>query len=409
MKNSSLKPGPLDGIRILDLTSVMMGPYCTQVLADMGADVIKIEAPAGDTSRGVPPFRDSGTGSQFRSMHRGKRGIVIDLQKPDGLTAFMDLVGTADVVVHSMRPQAVAKLGIAYADLVAANPSIICCNFLGFGRGGPYAGGAAYDDIIQACSGLVMLQDELLGEPNYIPTVLADKVTGLTGVYAILAALLHRDRTGEGQDVDVPMFETLTSFVLIEHLAGQGFEPPIGRPVYPRVVTPSRKPFRTADGYLAVLVYNDKQWRRFAELAGRPELIDDPRYATLTARSNNVLEWNGTVAEILATRTNQEWMQLLWAADIPAMRLNRTDDLFTDPHLAEVNFFQLVDDPVDGTMRFPKPPVQFSRTPGGFDRAGPLLGEHTVEILREAGIDESRITAMLANGSIAQPERPPRA
>lgn len=401
MTTASRKPGPLSGFRILDLTSVMMGPYCTQVLADMGADVIKIEAPGGDTSRGVPPARNSGDSAQFRSLNRGKRGVVIDLQHPDGRAALLDLARTADAVVQSMRPRAVAKLGIGYTELAEVNPSIVYCNLLGFGRGGPYDGTAAYDDIIQACSGLVMLQNELLGEPQYMPTVLADKVTGLTGAYAVLAALLHRERTGEGQEVDVPMFETMASFVLVEHLSGQGFEPPLSRPVYQRVVTPSRKPFRTADGHLAVLVYNDKQWSRFAQIAGRPELIDDPRFATLTARSHNVADWNGTVGEILAGRSSDEWMQVLGEAGIPAMRLNRTDDLFTDPHLSEVGFFQTIDDPVDGRMRFPGAPVHFSRTPGGFDRAGPLLGENTVQTLREAGFDDARIQALLDSGAIA--------
>lgn len=394
------KRGPLSGMRVLDLTSVMMGPYCTQVLADMGADVIKIESPEGDSSRAVPPARASGNGSQFRSLNRGKKGVVIDMKKPDGRAAFLDLARTADAVVQSMRPQAVAKLGIGYEEVAAVNPSIVCCNLLGFGRGGPYDGMAAYDDIIQACSGLVMLQNELLGEPQYMPTVLADKVTGLTGVYAVLAALLHRERTGEGQEVDVPMFETMTSFVLVEHLAGQGFEPPLGRPVYPRVVAPSRKPFRTADGHLAVLVYNDRQWCRFAEIAGRPDLIDDPRFAGLRARSQNIDAWNGVVGEILATRSSDEWMQVLGEAGVPAMRLNRTDDLFTDPHLDAVGFFRLIEDPTDGKLRFPGAPVRFGRTPGGFDRAGPLLGEHTVQTLRDAGFDEERIQALLASGAV---------
>jgi crotonobetainyl-CoA:carnitine CoA-transferase CaiB-like acyl-CoA transferase len=366
----------------------------------MGADVIKIEAPGRDSGRLVAPLGPSGDSPIFRSLNRGKRGVVIDLARPEGREAVLDLARTADVVVQSMRPAAVAKLGIGYEAVAAARPSIVYCNLLGFGRGGAYEGAAAYDDIIQACSGLVMLQKEMLGEPRYMPTIVADKVSGLTAAYAVLAALLHRERTGEGQEIDVPMFETMASFVLVEHIAGRGYEPPTGRAVYQRVVTPSRRPFKTADGHLAVLVYNDKQWRRFAEIAGRPELIGDPRFATLTARSANVSEWNRVVGDILAARASDEWMRVLGEAGIPAMRLNSTDDLFSDPHLREVGFFQLIDDPVDGRMRFPGAPVRFKRTPGGFERAAPLFGEHTVQTLREAGFDEKRIEALLASGAV---------
>lgn len=392
------RSGPMAGIRILDLTAVMMGPYCTQAFSDMGAEVIKVEAPDGDSSRTIPPCKDSGNGGIFTSLNRGKRGIVLDLQQPAGRDACLDLARTCDVFIHSMRPRAIERLGLDYAALARANPAIVYCNLLGFGRHGRYSGLAAYDDAIQAISGLASLQEELVGHAAYIPTVLADKVTGMTAIYAVLAALLHRERSGEGQEIDVPMFETMASFVLVEHLCGAAFDPPIGRPVYPRVMTRSRKPFATRDGKLAVLVYNNKQWVAFARLAGRDDLIDDPRFRTLPDRSRNLDAWNEAVAEVIATRTTAEWIDLLAQAGVPAMPVNSTEALFSDPHLKDVGFFKTLDHPVDGKLCLPGFPVAFSRTPGGFDTPAPEQGADTKDVLREAGFSAERIAALEAGG-----------
>jgi crotonobetainyl-CoA:carnitine CoA-transferase CaiB-like acyl-CoA transferase len=388
----------MSGIRVLDLTSVLMGPYCTQVFCDMGAEVIKVEGPEGDSSRHIPPYKDSRNGGIFTSLNRGKRCISLDLSKPEGRDACLDLARTCDVFIHSMRPKAIQRLGLDYGNVAEFNSSIVYCNLLGFGRRGRYSGLAAYDDAIQAISGLVSLQQELVGEPAYIPTVLADKVAGLTAAYAILAALLHKERTGVGQQIDVPMFETMASFVLVEHLCGYAFDPPLGRPVYPRLMAVTRKPYRTLDGHLSVVVYNDKQWANFARLVGREHLIHDHRFATLADRSRHVDAWNTAVAEVIETRTTDDWLTILAEAGIPAMKVNSTQDLFTDPHLRDVGFFKTFEHPVDGRLRLPGFPVEFHCTPAGFDMPAREQGADTAAVLREASFSPERISELQRAG-----------
>jgi len=386
--------GPLDGIRVLDLTSVLMGPYCTQGLCDMGAEVIKIESPEGDTSRHIPPFKDSKTSGTFSALNRGKRCIVLDLKDSRGQAACLDLAKTCDVFIHSMRPEALGRLGLSYPRVAEANPGIVYCNLLGFGREGRYSGLAAYDDAIQAVCGLASLQEELIGRPAYLPTVLADKVTGITALYGILAALLHKERTGVGQEVDVPMFETMAAFVLVEHIAGYSFDPPVGRPVYKRLMAPNRRPCETLDGRLCVVAYNDKQWKNFARLAGREDLIEDPRFKSLSERSSNLDAWNDVMAEVIKTRTTADWLPALAAAGIPAMRVNSTEDLFTDPHLTDVGFFKYVQHPVDGALRMTSFPVRFARTPASFEKPAGQLGADTMSVLSEAGFSPERIAEL---------------
>ena len=403
MTSSQTKPrGPLAGYRVLDLCSVLMGPYCTQVLADLGAEVIKLESPQGDTSRLLKPAREGSDPASFRVLNRGKRGIVVDLSDPKGREVCLELARTCDVFIHSIRPQAIAKLGLGYDAVSQSNPGIVYCNMLGFGRNGRYSGAAAYDDIIQALSGAAWLQSQTAGKPQYVSNVIADKVSGLTGVYSIMAALLHRERTGEGQEIDVPMFETLAAFVLVEHITGSFYDPPTTAPVYGRVVSPSRRPYATADGHLAVLVYTDKQWQRFAQIAGRGDLLDDPRVNTITARSERPEICNDMIAEILSTRRTEEWLPALVDAGIPVARVNSTADLFEDPHLADVGFFVSQDDPLDGRVRMPSFPVSFSRTPVHTPPAGPRLGEHTVQVLREAGYTPEEVDALLRERVVVQ-------
>jgi len=377
-----------------------MGPYSTQVLADLGADVIKVEGPAGDTSRYVGPARTPGRAAIFANLNRGKRGVVIDLTHPEGREVCLMLAKRADVVIHSMRLAAIQKLGLDYTAIRAVNPSVIYANLYGYGRDGRYAEKSAYDDTIQAMSGMAMLQAEINPAPQYVTTVLGDKVSALTAAYAISAALFHRERTGEGQEIEVPMFETMASFLLVEHIAGAAYEPAIGPPVYSRAVTPDRRPYATRDGYISVLVYNDKQWQRFAGLCGRDGAALDPRFASQSARSANMAAFCALVAEILAERTTAEWVKLLDDAGIPVAPLNTTSDLLTDPHLQDVGFFREIADAVDGPMRLPRPPVRFSQTPGGYSQAGPMLGEHTAEVLAELGLSENRIRELDRQGVV---------
>ena len=393
------KTGPLSGVRVLDLTSVLMGPYCTQILGDLGADIIKVENPEGDTTRYVGGSKRPGRSGMFSNLNRGKRCITLDLRNKAGRALCLRLAQQADVMIHSIRLGALERLGLGYAQVQAVNPDIIYCNLLGYGRSGRYSGKPVYDDTIQAISGMAMLQAEMNGEPQYVTTVLCDKVAALSAAYAINAALFNRQRGGGGQEIDVPMFESMASFLLAEHISGALYDPPLGRPVYERPVTPYRRPYKTRNGYLSVLVYNDKQWRRFAELTGHPELISDPRFASQADRSRNIGDFCRMVADILVQRDSEEWLQLLEQAEIPVAKLNRMDDLFTDPHLQDVGFFKAIDDPLDGRLRMPSQPVLFSKTPAGFDAAGPLQGQHGTEILQEFGLGADEISTLDEQGA----------
>ncbi len=395
---------PLAGIKVIDLTSVIMGPYCTQILSDMGAEVIKVESPDGDTLRAIPPARTKGNSALYRWLNRGKRSLALNLKNSEARALLMELLRDADVLIHSMRPQAVAALGLDYARVREANPKLVYCNLLGFGRGGRYYGQAAYDDTIQAASGVAMLQSELTGQPQYVASVIADKVCGLTAVYAVTSALLQCERNGgQGTEVDVPMFETMASFMLVEHLVGSIYTPPEGRPIYPRSVSRDRRPFPTADGFISVLAYNDKQWNAFADLTGQPELKTDPRFRTLQDRSRNVTEWCTTISAALCQRTTAEWLPILESAGIPAARVNTTDDLFADPHLQDVHFFQTIQDPQDGPLRMPRPPVIFGQQPSPLRPAGSSLGHDTRSLLQGLGLSNEAIQQLCDRGIVVEP------
>lgn len=394
--------GPLAGVRILDLTSVLMGPYATQIFADLGAEVIKVESPAGDTTRFIPPGPDAGRGAMFLNVNRGKRSIVLDLKQDAARRALLRLVEDADVFIHSMRASAIARLGLDYPVLREANPRIVYANLYGYGRSGPYRDHPAYDDIVQAASGIADLQSRLSqGEPTYTATVIADKVAGLTGTYAVIAALFARERTGHGQEIEVPMFETLVSFAMVEHLCGSLFDPPQGPPEYPRATSAARRPYRTADGYIGVMIYNDKHWRAFFEALGNPEWSRDPIYASMRSRTQNIGAILSRVAEVMATRTTAEWVELLRGAHIPATPIATMTDLLADPHLEATGFWEQRETP-DGTMRFPGIPTRFSDTPGAIGDPGPALGADGEAILRDAGFAPQEIAALLASGALAR-------
>jgi len=375
--------GPLAGVRVVDLTAMVMGPYCTQIMADMGADVIKVEPPRGDDTRYISVGPAPGMGGVFVNVNRGKRSIVLDLRSDAGKATLRSLVETADVFIHSMRSKAITKLGFSYEEVAALNPAIVYTNCYGYGRRGPDHDLTAYDDTIQAACGLPAVQQMLTGEANFVGTIVADKVAGLTALYATTMALFHRERTGEGQEVEVGMFETMASFVLVEHANGAMFDPPLGPAIYPRAVEPNRRPYRTRDGYIAAMVYNDKQWATFVE-AVQPAWASDPAFATLELRAQQIDTVYGLLGETFKERTTLEWLTLFRKHDLPAAPLRTPDELLDDPHLNAVGFFETVETP-QGPVRFPGVPTWFSRTPGRVAGPTPELGADAAEILEELG------------------------
>ena len=379
--------GPLAGVRVVDLTAMVMGPYCTQIMADMGADVVKIEPPAGDNTRHVSVGPEPGMSGVFVNVNRGKRSAVLDLRSGGGKDALRALIERGDVFIHSMRAKAIAALGFGYEDVAAVNPAIVYTNCYGYGRRGRNADLTAYDDTIQAECGLPYVQRRLTGTAGYAGTIMADKVAGLTALYATMMALFHRERTGEGQEVEVAMFETMAAFMLVEHANGALFTPPLGPAAYPRAVTPDRKPYRTRDGHISALVYNDKQWGAFIG-AVRPAWADD-RFATLEQRARDIDTVYALLGETFLERTTGEWLDLLRSLDIPAAPVRTLDELFDDPHLRDAEFFETVETP-NGPVRFPGPPAWFSKTPGRVAGPAPRLGAHTAEVLDETGPGRSR-------------------
>jgi crotonobetainyl-CoA:carnitine CoA-transferase CaiB-like acyl-CoA transferase len=387
--------GPLVGVRVIDLTAMVMGSYCTQIMADMGADVIKIEPPEGDNTRYISVGPAPGMSGVFVNVNRGKRSVVLDLRTEAGKAALRGLIETADVFIHSMRAKAVAKLGFSYEEVAAINPAVVYTNCYGYGRRGPDRDRPAYDDTIQAECGLPALQERLTGEANYVGTIMADKVAGLTALYATMMALYHRERTGEGQEVEVSMFETMASFMLVEHANGAMFDPPLGPAVYPRAVAPNRRPYRTKDGHIAALIYNDKHWNASID-AVRPAWASD-LFATLERRARQIDTVYGLVAETMMERTTDEWLALFRELEIPAAAIHTPDALFDNPHLNAVGLFETVQTQ-HGPVRFPGVPTWFSRTPGRVAGPAPELGADTSQVLDELGLAPADAEPVLGSG-----------
>ena len=392
--------GPLHGVRVLDLTTVVMGPYATQILADFGADVIKVEPPEGDVMRYAWPFRNPGMGSIYLNTNRNKRSVVLDLKKPAALEACLAIAKTADVLVYNIRPQAMARLKLSYPELKKINPEIIYVGCFGYSQRGPYAAKAAYDDMIQGASGLPwLLQKQGAPEPRYAPMIVADRSVGQQVASAVSAALYHREKTGRGQRVDVPMFEHLLQMILGDHLGGYTFDPQKGEPGYLRILTPDRRPYQTQDGYVCALIYNDKQWKGFFDVIGRPEMLADPLFANHEVRSQNYDSAYAFLAEELKKRTTAEWVEAFEGADIPVQRMNSLEDIVADPHLAAIGYLKTVEHPTEGRIRSLAVPSEWSESVPEYRRHAPRLGEHTREVLREAGYSTIEIEQLIAKGA----------
>ena len=385
-------PGPLEGVKVLDLTTVVMGPFATQILAELGADVIKIEPHDGDNMRHPGPMQNPGMGYMFLGLNRGKRGIVLDLKQPEGRAALLRMIADADVLIYNVRPQAMARLGLSYEEVSAINPRILYVGTYGYSQTGPYAAKAAYDDLIQGISGVPWLVAQTGASPNYAPVNLADRLTGLHAVYSVTAALFQRSRTGRGQSIEVPMFESVAHFVLGDHLAGFSWDPPAGAGGYERLL--ARKPYPTSDGHLCVLVYNDKQWKSFLRAIGREDLMKDPRYATQASRAANIRDIYAFLTGLFKTRSTAQWIALLESLDIPVAAMNSVEDAVHDRHLTQTGFFVTERHPSEGELRAMRTPTHWSETQPQAPRPAPRLGEHSAEVLREAGYSDAEIAEL---------------
>jgi crotonobetainyl-CoA:carnitine CoA-transferase CaiB-like acyl-CoA transferase len=392
--------GPLQGVKVVDMTTVLMGPYAAQMLGDYGADVIKVESLDGDVTRLIGPTRHPGMGPVFLNTNRSKRSIALDLKNPRGRDAVLRLIRSADVLLYNVRPQAMVRLQLGYDIVSSINPRLIYAGVFGFGQDGPYAAKPAYDDLIQGATALPALMAQTGdGVPRYVPNALVDRIVGLTAVGAICASLVHRDRTGVGQRLDIPMFETMAGFVLGDHMGGLTYEPPLDKGGYARHLSRDRRPYRTADGHICVIVYNDKQWASFFEATGRDDLRENPVFSTFAGRSANINTVYAELARIFETKTTAEWIDLLTKADIPVMPMHDLESILQDPHLAATGFFPVVDHPSEGKIRSMKASARWSETPSEPSRLAPRLNEHRDEILKEVGYSEEEIAALVRDGA----------
>lgn len=392
---------PLAGIRVLDMTTVMLGPYATQMLGDYGCDVIKIEAPEGDSTRRTGPAMEPGMAATFIGANRSKRSIVLDLKQAAAREALMVLVDQADVLITSVRPQKMDALGLSTHMLRQRNPKLIVVGVHGFGSGGPYAGRPAYDDIIQGLSGLASLSEIGGGEPSYLPSVVADKTCGLFAVQAVLTALVARGRHGRGCQVEVPMLESMVNFTLVEHFYGAHFQPPLSTPGYRRLTTPWRRPYPTLDGHVCIVPYTDSHWQRFFKEAGRPNKMQDERFSTMSARTAHIDTLYQELAQCVAGQTTAYWIEACERLDIPAAPLRRLVDLEDDEHLKQTGFFISLRDPAMGMIRMPNAPLKFDGASPS-PTLPPRLGQHTLEVLRGAGLPEDTLAAMLETRAAVQ-------
>ena len=392
--------GPLQGVRVIDLTTVMLGPFCTQILGEMGAEIIKIETPEGDVNRWTGESRSPGMSTGQLIKGRNKRSIILDLKVKKVRKVFEKLIQTADVFVHNIRPKAAKRLAIDYETIAELNHNIIYASATGFGETGPFADKPAYDDLIQGASGIASLFGKVTGTPRYVPSVMADKTTGLFLSNYISMALFHRERTGEGQKLHVPMYESFAAFVVSEHMQGQTFVPPTGPAGYTRMLTSHRKPYETKDGFICVVPYTQKHWANFLALVGRADLIKDPRFSNQTERTKNIDTLYEIVSDSMKRRSTNDWIIALSDADIPAGPMNSPEDLFECPHLKAVEMFPEIEHPTEGRIRHIKVPAAFSTTPGGLYHHSERLGASTNAVLNELGFSRTEITELENLGAI---------
>jgi len=394
--------GPLTGVRVIDITTIFMGPSATQMLGDLGADVVKVEAPGGDVVRGIGPQGHDRMGPLFLGMNRNKRSIALDLKTKEGLDVLLELVKDADVLTYNVRPQAMERLGLDYETLAAINPRLLYVGMFGFSQRGRYAASAAFDDLIQAACALPQAMALGSGDiPRYMPITIADRSVGLYAFGVISAALYGRERTGRGQRIDVPMFETMVPYVLGDHLYGQTFIPAQGDFGYPRLLSPERRPYKTRDGHVCCLIYTDVQWRAFLKAIGQPDLFDaDPRFTNIAVRTKHIDALYGMVSDEIASRSTAELQALLDGTDIPVFPMHTFESLLKDPHLHDIGFFSEVEHPHVGTIRQMAVPSEWSGTPPGEATPAPRVGQHSREVLREAGYEDARIDSLVASGAV---------
>ena len=390
----------LQGIRVIDLTSVVMGPFATYQLGALGADVIKVEPPEGETVRHIAPARNPGMGGMFLNVNREKRSLALDLKKPEARVALDRVIATADVLVHNMRRPAARKLGIDPETLRAKHPKLIHCAAIGFGKDGEYANDGAYDDVVQGLSGFAAVNARADGAPRYVPQIVVDKISGLFIVEGVLAALLHRERSGEALAFEVPMMECATHFLMVEHLSGMIFDPPLSGPGYRRLLNPYRRPYPTKDGFIGVLPYAPKHWVKFMEVVGRPDVAAQPWFGDPVARSERIHELCQVIDEAMPAKTTAEWLDLLRVADIPCGPINTLEDLFDEPHLTSSGFFRTERHPSEGNLKTTRHPIDFASVGETEPRPAPRLGEHGREVLGEAGLSDAEIEALAASGAL---------
>ena len=396
-----MKEAPLKGIKIIDASSILMVPYCTRLLADMGAEIIKVETLSGDNTRYIGPSVNKGMAAVFLNINRNKKSISVDLKSADGRLIIYKLIKKSDVFVSNIRKASLEKLKLTHSDFIKINPKIITANAVGFSSKGPYAGLPAFDDTIQAISGMAAYQETYSDQPSYTSGATADKVTGLMLGMSILSALFNREKNGEGTELEVPMMETMVDFTLVEHLYGYNFLPPKAPPVYPRQSSPNRKPYKTLDGYIAVLPYSDDQWLRFFSIIKKENILKDPKFCSLESRNQNIDELYKILSEELKKRNTSFWIKNLREQDIPATKVNFPKDLFEDEHLERTNFFKVQDHPTEGKLLYPSFPVEFNEDETSSESLhAPSLGENTKEILTDLGYSEFEIESFVSKGTI---------